>query len=568
MNKNERAELVDWPKHLDLKSIQTKFGTPNWIVSQAQLKKNIAAIQALTELPSRILFPVKANPSQSILSILAHSGLGADCANKAEIEMALLAGFSPKNISYNSPIQDITVCLSLLEQGGTVVLDDLEIIHQLETRLVEKDIQGQILIRVNPRSEINYDVTDENQELMSHADQSSKFGIPAEEVIDLINQLSIPIAGLHVHVGTQMDNLQSFENAIFELHELATKLALIHKSISVLNLGGGLGIPFQSTDQFPSLAHWAKCLQALKDKQFTYFVEPGHSLVGNAVALLGEVKSIKPSRGKRWAILDVGTDQLAKVTLLKWPHRILQQHGTEFKTGRDAIAGPLCFSGDTLLNNVDLDNLKTNDPVVITEAGAYTYSLSNKFNGRLSPGWLVVTENNSIIRTAYMEKSIDNPHFNLNNWNQISPAQKTTVLDPEQIDNLSSHYLSDTSKNDTYTISKVEQINSENYLFEAHTSSDVDFISAPFALRIFGDASIIALLHNQGQAYKKTPVWSRKSILDSFDCLPSNGLIKFQVNLSKSYGKNCKTTLARFETTCGKCSGSFVLKNEVLECVK
>ena len=561
MKSNERAKLVDWPKQIDISSIHATFGSPNWIVSETQLKENITQFKQFTEHLNHILFPIKANPSQSVLTILADAGLGADCANKAEIEMALLAGFEPHNISYNSPIQDLSLCLYLLEQGATIVLDDIDVIHQLALRLAQKEIEGHIFLRINPQRAIEYVQEDENQELMSHAERSSKFGIPAEQLIDVIGQLSMPISGLHLHVGTQMDNLKSFETAILELHDLADQLEAINKPIKYLNLGGGLGIPFNQADCFPSLTHWASTMKNLKDKRFLYAVEPGHALVGNAVALLSEVKSIKSSRGKRWGILDVGTDQLAKVTLLKWPHRILNTHGTEFCKGTDALAGPLCFSGDTLLNNIDLGDIRVNDPVIITEVGAYTYSLSNKFNGRLSPGWLFLNETGEVQRTVNMEKSIDNIHFALNNWNQQTTYKQPIDLSHALLENLSSNYLSDLLKKDSYSFITVQQISAQSYLFEVQTSSEVDFISAPFALRLFGDAAIIALLHHQGLQHKEHAVWARKSTVDSFDILPSNCTFKFRIDLSKTFGTHFKTTIARFQTACGKCSGTFVLKN-------
>jgi transcriptional accessory protein Tex/SPT6 len=119
---------------------------------------------------------------------------------------------------------------------------------------------------------------------------------------------------------------------------------------------------------------------------------------------------------KKWAIVDVGTDQLAKVTLLKWPHRILSKSGEEIQSGNDAIAGPLCFAGDTLKDNINADSLKKGDPLLVTEAGAYTFSLSNKFNGRTAPKWLLLNLDGELLQTMKKESMYDELHLSKYDW--------------------------------------------------------------------------------------------------------------------------------------------------------
>jgi diaminopimelate decarboxylase len=301
----------------------------------------------------------------------------------------------------------------------------------------------------------------------------------------------MPVSGLHVHVGTQMDNMKSFENAMISLNELAVTLKTLGHSIADINLGGGLGIPFESNQEFPSLDSWCSSMIPMKKEHLKYSVEPGHALIGNAVALLTIVQNVKESRGKKWAIIDVGTDQLSKVTLLKWPHRILCESGEELHSGNDAIAGPLCFAGDTLKENINADDLIKGTPLLITEAGAYTFSLSNKFNGRTAPKWLLLKTNGELIQTMEKESIYDELHHSRYNWNIIVNDKIAQSIDLNLVGQLSSRYLFQTCEADRFDYVKINHKSKNHYEYTVSASSVVDFISMPFAIRIIGDGNAV-----------------------------------------------------------------------------
>ena len=298
MNASEKAQLAGWPQKINIPEIRERFGSPAWIVSEQQLSENVAGFAAFTEANSRICYPVKTNPSLTVLQLLAKLGTGADCASQLEINLALFAGIKMENISYNSPAQDIGICKSLLQAGATVVMDDPDAIAELQEVIPVSGLTGKLYLRINLPDSVGYSNINDNQELMAHGHKSSKFGIPAEELEAVFQQLTIPVSGLHVHVGTQMDNMQSFESAIQNLNSLAREWNSKGQKISGINVGGGLGIPFAHVQEFPSLEYWSRSMAALKDPGFSYSVEPGHALVGNAVALLTSVLTVKNSRGK------------------------------------------------------------------------------------------------------------------------------------------------------------------------------------------------------------------------------------------------------------------------------
>jgi diaminopimelate decarboxylase len=556
----KNAELPDWPEKLNITEIHREFGSPCWIVSEEQLIKNLRLFTLFTGSAARVLFPVKTNPSFSVLQVLFRNGAGADCANQSEVDLALYAGADIKNISYNSPHQDVNLCYHLIIAGATVVMDDPDAIFELQDRLYDHSFSGKLFLRINPGKQIDYTIKNDNQELMSHAHTSSKFGIPAEELTAIASKIKIPVSGLHIHVGTQMDNLESFRLAILELNALVPEVNSFGHHISGINLGGGLGIPFEPEDLFPSIETWSEVLSPLKVHNLNYFVEPGHALSGNAVSLLTEVMTIKNSRGKKWVIVDVGTDQLAKVTLLRWPHRILKANGSVIQKGKDAIAGPLCFAGDTLLHDADSSEITKGDPLLITEAGAYTYSLSNRFNGRLAPAWVLFKSNGVCIKTMDQEDRYDNPQITDYRWNDYPDYETPEKIDLTECDKLSSEYLRKGANQDIFTFTDIRRLSYNTFEFEFSANSKVDFISMPFAIRIFGDAVIIAILRRDGHAQKETSVWGRKLILSSFEILPASKPVKFIVSLSEVLNERSKTVLARFETTCGRFNGTVIAK--------
>lgn len=557
----EPAELVTWPSLLGLIDIKHAFGTPTWIVSEDQLLKNLDAFAEFTGFKSNVLYPVKANPAFAVLQILAHAGAGADCANQSEVDLALYAGFTYDRISYNTPAPDLKLCTKLLTQGATIVLDDRLTIEQLNSLESNRaNLKGKILIRVNLERQVGYANEAANQDLMAHGSASSKFGIPSEELIELLAETQLPITGLHVHVGTQMDNLSSFDSAVYQMHELAMTLEKNGYTIKDLNLGGGLGIPFDLQQRFPSIKSLTGLLNSKKKETYNYYLEPGHALVGNAVALLTRVLTIKQSRGKKWVIVDVGTDQLAKVTLLHWPHRILNPCGEQLKPGIDVIAGPLCFAGDNLLHDISAEGLSVDAPLLITEAGAYTFSLSNRFNGRLAPAWVVLKGDNQLVQLMEREGRYDHPQITGYQWHADLQPPNSQSVPLEQVFGLSSIYLKELAKADAFDYERVEQLEQGFYQFTIRTKSNVGFISMPFAIRIFGDATIISLMHHFGHAKKDVSVWGRRLTLDCFEIIPSNTTLEFTIALSENKNLEGSNTVAHFKTRCGMASGSIVVK--------
>ncbi|MEY3052214.1 MAG: hypothetical protein RLY31_1999 [Bacteroidota bacterium] len=548
-----------WTESLDLEALRNQFGSPLWLVDHNQLTENLRTLTVFTESTEQVLYPVKANPSPAVLHLLATAGAGADCASPQEVDLALLAGIPYRHIVFNAPFQEKDYCLRLLAEGATVVLDDPAAIRAVAT--VAGELPGKTWLRINPVLDTSYERSDKNQELMAHGGASSKFGVPEENIAGLLAASQIRFDGLHLHVGTQMDNLQTFRNALAKLHRWAGQLRAWGHPVKDLDIGGGLGIAFAPGQSFPSLSDWADTLRPLRVEGYRYFTEPGHALVGNAVSLLVTLLTKKDSRQRSWGIVDAGTDQLAKVTLLHWPHTVLDKHHRPLPfDGDDALAGPLCFAGDTLLPHTDLSDISPGDPLLVTNAGAYTFALSNNFNGRTMPAWVVLQGSHASLHT-HPEQPYNRIFLQQHRWGFVPPLTPHPALPDIPTPPLQSGYLSRDIRHDQYSFSYFRQVGDRHYRFSADIQSAVPFVSMPLAIRVMGDAAIVATLHTMEQPYKDVPVWGKKLEMEYKGRINSREPLEADLFLSavakdaKGHARLC----AYFETTDGKLTGALVV---------
>lgn len=511
------GKMATWTRRLPQKELATRFGTPLFITSLKQLTANTLQWQQLTGDAGDIAWPVKANPSLAILQHLSERGCSADCASEHEVRLARLAGLPWSRLLYNSPVPSRELMVSILELGGTVVVDSVPLLQFLADRLEGRNAPGQVFLRVSPRLPVEYLHQTDWESSVAHASNSSKFGIPEESIVGLLQECRLPIHGLHLHVGTQMDHLRPFLSALELLHGLADE---IHGStsheIQALDMGGGLGIGFQSAEQFPSISAYVEQIRGHLRPAYRYLVEPGHALLGNAVALLTEVREVKEIRGRRWALVDVGTDQLAKVTLMNWYHEILGPDGNPLPTtGPDALGGPHCFAGDLLLPETELGEIKRGDTLIVQHVGAYCYSLANHFNGRFGPAHVMLSEDDDDLwKVQESEDWFFHPGtiglHPMSSFQQKPPEPPDTPMDlcDARVLNLSSAYLRETACEDRYELTEMRRLGNGIYTLEAPTSGKVDFVSMPLAIRIAGDAAIVASLDMLGRDSKDVSVWA------------------------------------------------------------
>lgn len=512
--------LESWSRDLDLQALADRYGTPLYVTHRPTLENAFARWAALVGAPNRVRYPVKANPSPPILALLATLGSGADCASRDEIQAAQTAGIPTSKISYTTPAFDAALAEHLVRAGGTAVVDAPGDLRELSRRLAGSSFPGRVFVRVNPGGLPGYRVTTEVQRYTDHGSESSQFGIPSEDVPDLLGDEDLPITGLHVHVGTQMDNLDTFAAGVRFLHHLVD---LLHEKtsheISTLNLGGGLGIPFLPGQEFPTVEALHETLQPLLRDDLVYHVEPGNALVGRAVGLVTRVVAKKEARGRRWGIVDVGTDQLVKFTVARWEHNLVDAGGRSLdREGPDGLAGPLCFAGDVLLPETRLDEIEPGDVLLVQHAGAYCEAVASRFNGRRDPAHVWVEGDGSIRPIRSSEDPFFQPRFQT--WHPSSPGAGEP-LSTSRIEALESTYMRDAATQESFRMAGVESCGGGIYRFSFETRAEVDFVAMPFALRMVGDAAIVAVGLEMDWDEKPGPVWATRLSMSCGRTLPS-----------------------------------------------
>jgi diaminopimelate decarboxylase len=527
--------MESWSRELDLRGLAQRYGSPLYLHHPATLRRNFDAYVRLVGEPGNVRYPVKANPSPLVLEALARWGAGADCASRPEVQAALAAGIPVRRVSYNTPAMDLPLAAWLLRQGGTVVADSEAGLDELEQAFDDGDgFAGHLFLRANPGGLPGYEKKSDLQRYTAHGAASSQFGIPSERIPGLLTATPLPVSGFHVHVGTMMDNLATFAAGLDFLHALVDlTLAETPHPLEAVNLGGGLGLPHLAGQEFPGIGALADHLGERLRDGLRYEVEPGNSLVGDSFALLTRVASLKESRGRRWAVVDAGTDQLVKHTVARWEHQIVDAgHRPLPQEGPDTLAGPLCFAGDVLLPATDLAAVAAGDPLLVRHAGAYCEAIASRFNGRTSPATVVVNEDGSTRLARRREDPFFEPMLQTHRPEGFERSDGGRELAGDRLAALQSEYMHRLAEDEGYEITGAREVAERTYVFDVEPRAPVGFVALPLALRIVGDACITAVGLEMGWERKRAPVWATRLTLTAGANLPADRPLPCRVAVS------------------------------------
>jgi diaminopimelate decarboxylase len=556
--------METWSRRHDLDALAEAHGTPIQVYDPDEIARRFAAYQRLVGAAERIIFPAKANPGLPVLRELEKLGGGIACASTQEFFLARLAGFAPERIQFNTPAPDMARVLSLLGEGGGFVADTADALGEVERALAGEAAHGPIFLRVNADLPLD-GFAPAGMRLPGHGnDAVAKFGIPLAEIVPALREARLDVAGLHFHAGPQIADLAAFRAIIRRLHALIDDIGReTGRHIRLLNLGGGLGIPFVAGERYPGIEELVDMLASERRAELSYLVEPGRSLVGPAAGILTRILAVKESHGRRWAIADIGSRDLDRLAIERKPHQVLRADGAPLPLdGPDVLSGSLCFADDTLLPRTRLDGLEAGDALLIQHCGAYSYHLPRQFDGRLLQGALRCDGPGRIVAAARPEEEILNPTYTTYLWeNDWPPWGEPRTIDREEIDALNSDYLQFGSVNDAYEIVATRRLSANHYVVELDVRSAVDFISVPFCLRLACDGAIAVVLHNLGVTRKEFPVWADRVYLDGSVNIRPNRVIACDLALSPFGGKGAsKVTIVRFALDGGKFSGFVRLK--------
>jgi len=371
---------------VNLDTLAAAVGTPFYCYSTATLTRHYQVFAtAFADVRALVCYAMKANSNQAVVKTLAKLGAGADVVSGGELRRARLAGIPPDKIMF-SGIGKTAPELTLAVDEGIFCVNveseaELELLSSIASA---KGRSARVSIRVNP------DIDAKTHHKIATGKAENKFGIPisrAREIYARAAKLKgLEVAGVDMHIGSQITELDPFGNAFALLAEFVRVLRSDGHTISHVDLGGGLGIPYRDDNEAPPHpeAYAEVVKRATRDLDCRLIFEPGRLLVGNAGILMTRVLFVKHGEAKNFVIVDAAMNDLMRPTLYNAHHEIWpvgEKHSSGRRIRADVV-GPVCESGDFLAVNRDMVEPADGALLAVMSAGAYGAVQAGTYNTR------------------------------------------------------------------------------------------------------------------------------------------------------------------------------------------
>jgi diaminopimelate decarboxylase len=364
---------------VSVESIARAVGTPVHVYSAAAIDARYRALDAaFSGHPHRVHYALKANSTLAIAARLRALGAGADANSAGELEVALRAGFAPADIVMTGVGKTRDELGRAVAAGvGAINIESAGEVERLAAIAAAAGRRARVAVRVNP------DIDAGSHPHISTGLRLTKFGVPPAEALDIARQAArqpaLVVAGLHVHVGSQVTTAAPLARAATLLAGLAATLAAEGLTIEHLDVGGGLGVAYEPGQTSLTVEEYAAAiLPAVRQSGLRLLLEPGRWILGPAGILVAEVTDLKPG----FVVIDAGmTDLLRPAMYGAW-------HGIEAVTERPGpairadVVGPVCETSDTLGRDRTLPPIAVGDLVAIRDTGAYGSVMASNYNRR------------------------------------------------------------------------------------------------------------------------------------------------------------------------------------------
>ena len=393
-----------------LATIAEAVGTPFYCYSSAAIAGSFEAFRdAFAGQNMAISYAMKANSNQAVLTTLADLGAGMDVVSEGELRRALAAGVPGERIIFSGVGKTLAeMNLALDEKIFCFNVESEPELEALSRVASGRGAVAPIAIRVNP------DVDARTHAKIATGKSENKFGVPISRARDVYAYArtlpGLRVHGVDMHIGSQVTDLEPFDDAFALLAEFVLALRADGHSIDHIDLGGGLGIAYRNDNNPPpSPEAYAKVVAKRTTALGCQLIlEPGRAIVGNAGALVASVIYLKKGENKRFVIVDAAMNDLVRPTLYDAHHEILpvKEPAPDAHRARSDVVGPVCESGDYLALDRDLPELAAGDLVAVMSAGAYGAVQAGTYNTRLLvPEVLVKGAEYAIVRprTTYEE---------------------------------------------------------------------------------------------------------------------------------------------------------------------
>lgn len=387
MNHFDYRDGVLHAEDVAIPDIAAQVGTPFYCYSTATLTRHYRVFaQAFAGLDALVCYAMKANSNQAVLRTLAKLGAGADVVSEGELRRALAAGVPPSKILFSGVGKTAREMDFALEAG--ILCFNVESEPELEllsARAVALGKVAPISLRINP------DVDAKTHKKISTGKAENKFGIAWQRARQVYARAAtlpgIKVTGIDTHIGSQITELQPFDDAFALLVDLVGALRADGHAIDHVDLGGGLGIPYRVDNNPPPLPDaYAQVVRKHVTKLgLKVMFEPGRLIVGNAGILVSEVIFVKEGDAKNFLVVDAAMNDLIRPTLYDAFHDIRPVVQPPADTPRMMVdvVGQVCETGDYLGLDRDLPRLKAGDLVAVSTAGAYGAVQAGTYNTRL-----------------------------------------------------------------------------------------------------------------------------------------------------------------------------------------
>jgi diaminopimelate decarboxylase len=379
---------------VDLRRIAAEVGTPVYVYSSATIERHYklfaAAVKGAAPTgKAHVFYAMKANGNLGVLKTLAALGAGADTVSEGEVRKALAAGFPPERIVFSGVGKSESELRFAVEAGiyqvNIETEGELDLLSRVASALGKRQ---EAVFRVNP------DIGAGGHAKITTGSSENKFGVSFEEVGRLYtraaNMPGVRMMGLAVHIGSQIRTTDAFEAAYTKMVVLVGSLRTEGHRVDRLDLGGGLGIPYdipRDFDHGPDLieAYAAMVGRVTKGLDVELGFEPGRLIVGNAGILMTRVLHLNPRPTKQFLVVDAAMNDLVRPAMYEAYHEIWPVSEPEAGTAEVAydVVGPICESGDTFTTGRALPALAPDDLIAFMTAGAYGASMSSTYNQRL-----------------------------------------------------------------------------------------------------------------------------------------------------------------------------------------
>ena len=379
---------------LRLDEIAATHGTPLYVYSGDGIREdydNFAA--AVAPVDGTVHFALKANSAIGVMALLARQGAGADIVSGGEMQRALVAGVPAAKIVFSGVGKSAGEIGAALDANiGQINAESTAEVEAISAIAAARGVEAPVALRVN------VDVDPKTHAKISTGQRSTKFGVSTaqNEAADLYRRMAadphIRPAGLAVHIGSQIRDLDPFERAYAALLDFGTSLRGDGLPVPTLDLGGGIGVDYDTGAATDFTDYGQLVGRLFADSGFRLGFEPGRAIVANNGVLLTRVLYVKQGDNKRFVIVDAAMNDLLRPTLYEAHHDVKPLHAAGADEGLADIVGPVCETGDYLARERMMPALASGDALAVMSAGAYGAVMASTYNTRPHAGEVMVLD--------------------------------------------------------------------------------------------------------------------------------------------------------------------------------